>query len=87
MVSFLISCFCLSLNSLTIFFLENAFIVYIWMVQGSPVNIIVGSHVWAEDPEDAWIDGEVIEISGRSATIITTNGKTVSFSDLPYSWT
>jgi heme O synthase-like polyprenyltransferase len=45
MVSFLISWFCLSLNSLTIFFLENAFIVYIWMVQGSPVNIIVGSHV------------------------------------------
>ncbi|XP_062173899.1 myosin-12 isoform X2 [Alnus glutinosa] len=44
---------------------------------GSPVNIIVGSHVWAEDPEDAWIDGEVTEINGRSATIITTNGKTI----------
>jgi hypothetical protein len=57
------------------------------MLQGSPVNIIVGSNVWAEDPEDAWTDGEVIEINGRSsATIITTNGKTVSFSDLPYSW-
>ncbi|XP_059449461.1 myosin-12 isoform X2 [Corylus avellana] len=44
---------------------------------GSPVNIIVGSHVWAEDPEDAWTDGEVIKINGRSATIITTNGKTI----------
>ncbi|KAK9128425.1 hypothetical protein Syun_017222 [Stephania yunnanensis] len=44
---------------------------------GSPVNIIVGSHVWAEDPEIAWIDGEVIEIKGGNATIITTNGKKI----------
>ncbi|XP_020237959.1 myosin-12 [Cajanus cajan] len=44
---------------------------------GTPVNIIVGSQVWVEDPEDAWIDGEVTEISGRNATIIATNGKTV----------
>ncbi|XP_048323404.2 myosin-12 isoform X1 [Ziziphus jujuba] len=47
------------------------------ILQGTPVNIIVGSHVWAEDPEDAWIDGEVREIKGRDATIITTNGKTI----------
>ncbi|KAK9155072.1 hypothetical protein Sjap_002552 [Stephania japonica] len=44
---------------------------------GSPVNIIVGSHVWAEDPETAWIDGEVIEIKGGNATIIATNGKKI----------
>ncbi|KAF5177222.1 Myosin [Thalictrum thalictroides] len=44
---------------------------------GSPVNIIVGSHVWVEDPEAAWIDGEVIEIRGGNATIITTNGKKI----------
>ncbi|GMY22238.1 myosin-12-like [Fagus crenata] len=44
---------------------------------GSPVNIIVGSHVWAEDPEDAWIDGEVQEINGRDTTIIATNSKTI----------
>ncbi|KVH97182.1 Myosin, N-terminal, SH3-like protein [Cynara cardunculus var. scolymus] len=44
---------------------------------GTPVNIIVGSHIWAEDPEVAWIDGEVIKIKGNNATIITTNGKTV----------
>lgn len=49
------------------------------MIQGTPVNIIVGSHVWAEDPEAAWIDGEVLEIKGLYATIVTTNGKTVSF--------
>ena len=47
------------------------------MIQGTPVNIIVGSHVWIEDPEEAWMDGEVTEIKGRDATIITINGKTV----------
>ncbi|OAY75620.1 Myosin-12 [Ananas comosus] len=45
--------------------------------QGTPVNIIVGSHVWAEDPEVAWIDGEVTEIKGGNATIIAANGKTI----------
>ncbi|RLN40071.1 Myosin-J heavy chain [Panicum miliaceum] len=44
---------------------------------GTPVNIIVGSHVWLEDPGEAWVDGVVTEIKGRDATIATTNGKTV----------
>lgn len=44
---------------------------------GTPVNIIVGSHVWVEDPEEAWIDGEVTQIKGGNATIVTTAGKTV----------
>nr|DAD42073.1 TPA_asm: hypothetical protein HUJ06_000303 [Nelumbo nucifera] len=44
---------------------------------GTPVNIIVGSHVWVEDSELAWIDGEVTEIKGSDATIVTTDGKTV----------
>lgn len=44
---------------------------------GTPVNIIVGSHVWAEDPEVAWIDGEVIDIKGNNVTIVTTNDKTI----------
>lgn len=46
-------------------------------MQGTPVNIIVGSHVWLEDPGEAWLDGVVTEIKGRDATIATTNGKTV----------
>jgi myosin V len=46
-------------------------------VQGTPVNIIVGSHVWLEDPGEAWVDGVVTEIKGGDATIATTNGKTV----------
>lgn len=47
------------------------------MIKGTPVNIIVGSHAWAEDPDAAWIDGEVIGIEGRNATIVTTDGKTI----------
>ncbi|KAK7285902.1 hypothetical protein RJT34_20687 [Clitoria ternatea] len=44
---------------------------------GTPVNIVVGSHVWVEDPEVAWIDGQVSKISGTDAEIETTNGKQV----------
>ncbi|CAI9103295.1 OLC1v1001751C1 [Oldenlandia corymbosa var. corymbosa] len=44
---------------------------------GTPVNIIVGSHVWVEDPEIAWIDGQVAEIKGSDATIVTANEKTI----------
>ena len=46
-------------------------------MQTTPVNIVVGSPVWVEDPEVAWIDGEVFEINGQEAKIQTTNGKTV----------
>lgn len=50
-----------------------------WVAQGTPVNIIIGSHVWVEDPELAWIDGEVIEIKGNDATVVTTNERKVMF--------
>ncbi|XP_042055501.1 myosin-17-like [Salvia splendens] len=43
----------------------------------SLVNIIVGSHVWVEDPALAWIDGEVIRIDGQDVHVQTTNGKKV----------
>lgn len=43
----------------------------------SPVNIIVGSHVWVEDPVLAWIDGEVTQINGQDVHVHTTNGKKV----------
>ncbi|KAJ8751015.1 hypothetical protein K2173_016196 [Erythroxylum novogranatense] len=42
-----------------------------------PVNIITGSHVWVEDPEAAWIDGEVFKIDGEEVHVHTTNEKTV----------
>ncbi|OMO66175.1 IQ motif, EF-hand binding site [Corchorus olitorius] len=42
-----------------------------------PDNIIIGSHVWVEDPGIAWIDGEVIRINGNEVHVKTTNGKSV----------
>lgn len=46
--------------------------------QGTSVNIIVGSHVWVEDPKVAWIDGEVNKINGEEVEIQTSNGKKVT---------
>ncbi|KAK8980870.1 hypothetical protein V6N11_048000 [Hibiscus sabdariffa] len=42
------------------------------------VNITVGSHVWAEDPEVIWIDGVVSKITGKDVEIKTSNGKTIT---------
>ncbi|GMI77887.1 MYOSIN XI K, MYOSIN XI-17 [Hibiscus trionum] len=42
-----------------------------------PDNIIIGSHVWVEDPGLAWIDGELIRINDKELHVKTTNGKTV----------
>eukprot|EP00261_Vitis_vinifera_P039030 XP_019080273.1 PREDICTED: myosin-11 isoform X1 [Vitis vinifera] len=44
---------------------------------GTAVNIIVGSQVWVEDPEAAWIDGLVTKINGAEAEIELTKGKKV----------
>ncbi|KAL0651033.1 hypothetical protein Bca4012_093724 [Brassica carinata] len=43
---------------------------------GTPVNIIVGSHVWVEDSDVAWIDGEsnpVLEAFGNAKTVRNNN--------------
>ncbi|CAL9036916.1 unnamed protein product [Musa banksii] len=44
---------------------------------GTPVNIIIGSLVWVEDPAVAWIDGHVAKITGQNAEVQTSNRKTV----------
>ncbi|CAA0814367.1 Myosin-11 [Striga hermonthica] len=44
---------------------------------GTSVNIVVGSHVWIEDPRLAWIDGQVSKINGQEAEIQTREGKKV----------
>ena len=51
--------------------------VFATFLQGTPVNIIVDSHVWVEDPDEAWIDGQVSKINGKDAQIETSNGKKV----------
>ncbi|KAM7269182.1 hypothetical protein ACFE04_024679 [Oxalis oulophora] len=45
---------------------------------GTPVNIIVGSYVWAENPDQAWIDGEVVKINGQEVEIQTSDGKKIT---------
>ncbi|KAJ9682386.1 hypothetical protein PVL29_018326 [Vitis rotundifolia] len=45
---------------------------------GTAVNIIVGSQVWVEDPEAAWVDGLVTKINGAEAEIELTKGKKVA---------
>ncbi|GER24987.1 myosin XI [Striga asiatica] len=43
----------------------------------APVNLGVGSLVWVEDPDEAWIDGEVIAVNGEDIKVSCTSGKTV----------
>ncbi|KAK4768221.1 hypothetical protein SAY87_003362 [Trapa incisa] len=38
----------------------------------------VGSFVWLEDPDVAWIDGEVLEVRGEELKVLCTSGKTVN---------
>lgn len=41
-------------------------------------NLSIGSHVWVEDPEAAWIDGEVEEVNNEDIKVNCTSGGTVS---------
>lgn len=43
-------------------------------------KIAVGSHVWVEDPDESWLDGEVVEVNGDEIKVNCTSGKTVSIS-------
>lgn len=64
-----------SIHPLKYFFFTFTF----FFLQVAPVNIIVGSHVWVEHPELAWVDGEVFKISAEEVHVHTTNGQTVSW--------
>lgn len=48
--------------------------INVFLLQG---NISVGSHVWVEDAQLAWVDGQVTKINGDNVEIQTSNGKTV----------
>ncbi|KAK2986359.1 hypothetical protein RJ640_026623 [Escallonia rubra] len=37
----------------------------------------VGSLVWLEDPDEAWIDGEVVGVNGEDIKVLCSSGKTV----------
>ncbi|XP_073292332.1 myosin-6-like [Primulina huaijiensis] len=36
-----------------------------------------GSLIWVEDPDVAWIDGEVVAVNGEDVKVLCTSGKTV----------
>ncbi|XP_019424641.1 PREDICTED: myosin-6-like [Lupinus angustifolius] len=42
-------------------------------------NLIVGSHIWVEDSDVAWIDGKVLEVNNDEIKVLCTSGKTVVF--------
>ena len=46
--------------------------------QASKNRFVVGSHVWVEDPDEAWMDGLVEEINGDELVINCTSGKKVN---------
>ncbi|XP_022975454.1 myosin-6-like [Cucurbita maxima] len=41
------------------------------------VNLAVGCLVWIEDPEVAWIDGEVVAVNGQDIRVLCSSGTTV----------
>ncbi|CAD6237106.1 unnamed protein product [Miscanthus lutarioriparius] len=51
--------------------------VFFNLIQASTLNIVIGSHVWVEDKDLSWVDGEVFRIDGQNAHVRTTKGKTV----------
>ncbi|KAB5569830.1 hypothetical protein DKX38_003623 [Salix brachista] len=42
----------------------------------SAASLVVGSLVWVEDPDEAWIDGEVVEINKEDIKVLCTSGQT-----------
>nr|CAB3492368.1 unnamed protein product [Digitaria exilis] len=48
------------------------------LLQASKSRFVVGSHVWVEDPDEAWMDGLVEEINGDELVINCTSGKKVT---------
>lgn len=54
------------------------------VAQAAQVNFVVGSHAWVEDPQEAWIDGEVVDINDAEIKINCTSGKTVSAASEPF---
>ncbi|CAL4937229.1 unnamed protein product [Urochloa decumbens] len=48
--------------------------------EASKSRFVVGSHVWVEDPDEAWMDGLVEEINGDELVINCTSGKKVTTS-------
>ncbi|WMV31888.1 hypothetical protein MTR67_025273, partial [Solanum verrucosum] len=59
-------------------FLSNFWNWVLLLCHGTPVNIIVGSHVWVENQSVAWIDGQVSQINEKDVQVQTSDGKKVT---------
>jgi hypothetical protein len=46
--------------------------------QAAAMSPVVGSLVWVEDPDEAWIAGEVVKADDEDIKVLCTSGKTVS---------
>lgn len=57
---------------------QNYELMQFFHLQAASVSLGVGSLVWVEDPEFAWIDGEVVEVNGDTIKVSCTSGRTVS---------
>lgn len=47
------------------------------LVQASG-NVTIGAQVWVEDPELAWVEGEVLEINGKNVKVRSVKGNEVN---------
>ncbi|CAF2052172.1 BnaA09g50650D [Brassica napus] len=55
------------------------FLTYLFFfVQVGTFSPAVGSRVWVEDQDEAWLDGEVVEINGEQIKVLCTSGKQVT---------
>lgn len=52
-------------------------ILTLFFLQVATFSPAVGSRVWVEDADEAWLDGEVVEISGEQIKVLCTSGKQV----------
>ncbi|XLR05925.1 hypothetical protein S83_072123 [Arachis hypogaea] len=46
-------------------------------VQSAQLSFVVGSHIWIEDPDEAWIEGEILESKGNEITVNCASGTKV----------
>ncbi|KAB1208662.1 Myosin-6 [Morella rubra] len=47
------------------------------MMEAGAVSHGVGALVWVEDPDEAWLEGEIVEVIGEEIKVLCTSGKTV----------
>ena len=80
-----IFCSPLHLGTQFLVYIDSQFIEHLLLLQTVSTGIAVGSHVWVEDPEVAWIDGIVLEVDGEEITVDCTSGKTVSTTSVVFS--